>query len=277
MGGTPELWGARIGELSLPRAAQLFPIAFAAQHLDPKLRLFVQPCYSGIMSRNAPQKHELAVVNDAGDIELIDLLTGELIVNNRGVEATSPHQYAFSYEKAIMICQKIKEGKTLNEISLEPWAPPLHVISHWQRTDKMFAEEMKLARVARAEYHHEVLLDTAKKALDGTYDKDSVPGIKMGLDTLKWSAERANPERYGNKVTHEGSTEKPIIMRVINTGINRAPKQEIVEAEHKEIPNGKTEATRSEPVSARSIISTGIQRAQSSHETEDEVGEGESH
>ena len=199
--------------------------------------------------------NEYAVINAAGDIEILDIHTGEVISNSRSMPI--PNQYVFNYEKAVLILQKVKEGKTLNDIAAEPDMPNLSIISNWQRMDRMFAEEMKLARLARAEYHHEKVLDLAGKAANGEYSKDEVPGIKLGADLYKWSAERANPERYGNKVTHEGSTEKPILMRVINTGINRAAKDVIVEVDSKEIPNGSESQQQSKPQHSNETGSTG--------------------
>lgn len=178
--------------------------------------------------------NQLPVINEAGDIEIIDMMTGELILN---VSAPDPsiHNYAFHYAKALMICQYITEGATLNDISLMEGMPPLNVIMHWQRCDRMFAEQMKQARLARSDYHHEKILDLADRASAGTLNKDQVSSIKLGTDLYKWSAEKTNPEKYGAKVTHEGSTEKPILMRVINTGINREPKPDILVVPTEEI------------------------------------------
>lgn len=211
------------------------------------------------MSRETVNQHQLAVVNDAGDIEVIDMHTGELVLNNRA-NAPAMHEFAFNYNKALLILQEIREGKTLNDICLMPNMPPLHILQHWQRTDRMFAEEMKLARIARADFHHEKVLDLAQKAAKGLYSKDEVPSIKLGAELYRWSAERANPDKYGNKITHEGSAEKPILMRVINTGINRAqPISDVVEAEHKEIIDDTEKRTESSKLG----------------ETSDEDGEGE--
>ena len=176
-------------------------------------------------------KNEIAVVNDAGEFEVIDLITGELVQSSGAPQA----RMAFDYATALMICQEVKNGRTLLDIGHDPKFPPLHVISHWQRTDRMFAEELKLARTERAEVHHDRALEIAQKAANREYSKDDVPAMALAVKTYQWAAERANPERYGSKVTHEGSTEKPILMRVVNTGINRSTKPDVVVEPIKEV------------------------------------------
>lgn len=201
---------------------------------------------------------EVVIVNEAGDLELIDLATGEVIVNNHG-PLTPTHQYAFSYEKALLICQLVKEGKTMKQIEDVPNMPPLHIISHWQRTDRMFAEELKIARRERAEVYHDKAMAIAEAAANGTIEKDAVPAMALAVKTFQWGAEKAKPDSYGNKVTHEGSAEKPILMRVINTGISRSTKPDVVVAQTTEVHN----------VSREKDSGSG-----SSEETENEVNQG---
>lgn len=170
---------------------------------------------------NAPNKNEMVIRNEAGDLEVIDLHTGEVVLNDRwNLPASS--DYAFDYRKALYICQLVRQGKTLKEIALLPKMPPLEVIHHWQRIDRMFAEEMKLARRERGEQYFDNAMAIAKEAASGHIAKDDVPAMTLASNLYKWGAERSKPESYGNKVTHEGNAEKPILMRVINTGISRA-------------------------------------------------------
>jgi hypothetical protein len=133
--------------------------------------------------------------------------------------------------------------------------PELAVIMHWARRDKMFAEELKLARRDRAHIFHDKVLALAEAA-QGAH-KDHVPGYALAMKGYQWAAEKAAPDEFGNKVTHEGSTEKPIVMRVINTGITRDIKPQIVEV----IEKGNDHVQQQ----ARAEAST----------REDEEGEGE--
>lgn len=183
--------------------------------------------------------NELIVRNEAGDLEVIDLLTGE-VIRNSSVPTPPPQViYKFNYHTALYICQQVKQGKTLKEISEEPNMPPVEIVSHWLRTDKMFAAEMQIARKERGEYYHDAAMEIAKTAARGAH-KDAVPSMALAIKTFQWGAERAKPESYGNKVTHEGSETKPILMRVINTGISRATKPDVpVEAITTEVTDVK--------------------------------------
>lgn len=129
------------------------------------------------------------------------------------------------------------------ELDRDPDLPPLEVIQHWQRTDRMFAEEMKLARASRAEVYHERVMEIANNAANLAYSsKEDLANAKLAVDTYKWGAEKGNPERYSSKVVHEGSTEKPIVMRVINTGISRNLPDVVISKER--IDEQETEAKR---------------------------------
>lgn len=178
--------------------------------------------------------HVVVKNRDTGELEVIDLLTGQ-VLSNSASSAPPPSQYGFDYKKALQIVQMVREGNTFAEITAIPDMPPMHVISHWQRVDRMFAEEMKLARKERGEHYHDKAMEIAQKAEKAF--KDDVPGLSLAAKIYQWGAEKAKPESYGNKVTHEGSETKPILMRVINTGISRQPKPDvqIVEAEHIEV------------------------------------------
>lgn len=181
--------------------------------------------------------NEIIVRNEAGDLEVIDLLTGDVIRNNRAM-TPPPSIYKFSYDIALYICQLTKQGKTLKQVSMEPDMPSLEVLSHWLRTEKMFAAEMQLARRERAEHYHDEAMEIAQKAAKGVH-KDDVPALALASKIYQWGAEKAKPESYGNKVTHEGSETKPILMRVINTGISRTKPDVTVEAKTIEVSNGE--------------------------------------
>ena len=175
---------------------------------------------------------EIVVRNEAGDLEIINVHTGEVVKNSNGTHDLEA--YKFDYHKAMRICTLVREGKTLAEISQIGGMPPLEVIAHWQRKDRMFAEEMKIARKERGEHFFDRAMMIANNAAEGLIHKEDVPAATLASNLYRWGAERSKPESYGNKVTHEGNAEKPILMRVINTGINRQ-KPDVVVAKTEEI------------------------------------------
>ena len=175
---------------------------------------------------------------DTGDLQIIDCITGELISSSSKPQELET--YVFSYEMAMLICQEVQSGRTLTSIGKDPKFPPLHVIQHWQRTQEMFKQELMLARKSRAEYYHDKVAEITENAANLKYgSKEEIAQAKLAADQSKWLAEKGNGERYGSKVVHEGSTEKPIVMRVINTGISRRP--DIVIEPTKEVTNEEKE------------------------------------
>lgn len=157
---------------------------------------------------------------ESGELQVINMDTGEVVSSETNL--IPQETFAFSYELAMLICQKVADGATLAQLDKDPELPPLHIIQHWRRSQPMFDAEIKLARKQRADIYHDRVAEIAENAANmGYVTKEELAGAKLAVDQYKWLAEKGNPDAYGNKVTHEGSEEKPITMRVINTGINR--------------------------------------------------------
>lgn len=191
---------------------------------------------------------------ESGELQVIDMTTGEVISSESNL--IPEETFAFSYEMAMLICQKVAAGATFASLDRDPDVPPLHIINHWRRSQPMFDAEMRLARKQRADMYHDKVAEVAANAANLNYvSREELANAKLAADQYKWLAEKGNPDAYGNKVTHEGSEEKPITMRVINTGINRSLPDVVVAA--KEVQNGKidngriTEAERETDESSR--------------------------
>lgn len=216
----------------------------------------------------------------SGELQVIDMTTGEVISSSSNL---IPEQtFAFSYEMAMLICQKIAAGATFADLDRDPDVPPLHIINHWRRSQAMFDAEIKLARKQRADMYHDRVAEVAANAAELRYvTREELANAKLAADQYRWLAEKGNPDAYGNKVTHEGSEEKPITMRVINTGINRNLPDVVVQS--KEVTNGEintgttsgaerstNEETRGTGTGAEEHSSTG----ESAGSDEGDTGEG---
>lgn len=191
------------------------------------------------MSRQI-NRNEFVVRDEiSGELQVIDMDTGEVV--SSATNLIPEKTFAFSYEVALLVCQKVSEGYTMQDIDRDPDLPPLHVIQHWRRSQPMFNTEVMLARKQRADVYHDQVADIAKLAKEGSYiTREEIANAKLAADQYRWLAEKGNPESYGNKVTHEGSTDKPITMRVINTGISRQPLPDIIINSNKEVQNVET-------------------------------------
>jgi hypothetical protein len=137
------------------------------------------------------------------------------------VRGTNPEKLAynvipFNKVTAEHICVMIMEGKTLKEISAMNTMPNLRTIYRWANKNEDFAENMNKARVFRAEFYADSVLETA---LDETIEtKDDIAKANMKIGAFKWSAEKGDPDRFGSKGESKGSAPTTII---VNTGVNR--------------------------------------------------------
>lgn len=164
------------------------------------------------------------VRNKLGELETICLDTGEVIGT---VSDKDLSRYRFNLETAALICQSIREGKTLKAIGEDPNFPSLQVIHYWRRTNATFDAEIKLARKERAEYYHDKVLEIA----DEVSEKEEIPVAKFKAEQYKWAAEKGDPSSYGNKIEHTGNNVAPSF--IVVTGV---PKRKIdIETESREI------------------------------------------
>jgi len=164
---------------------------------------------------------EIILNTKTGKYELICLDTGETISQDNLVADLS--KYRFNMEQGLLVCQAIREGKTLQEIAKDPMYPSIHVIAYWRKNNPTFDEEIKLARKQRAEYYHDRVLELANTISDDA----NVAVAKFKADQYRWAAEKGDPSSYGNKIEHTGSNVAPSI--VVFTGINRQAKPDIIE------------------------------------------------
>lgn len=167
------------------------------------------------------QNTEIVLNRESGKYEIICLETGEVVSNDRSVSDLS--KYKFNFEQGLMICQAIREGKTLQDISSAPEFPSLHVIAYWRKMNATFDEEIKLARKQRAEYYHDRVIQLANDLGDDA----NVAVAKFKADQYRWAAEKGDPGSYGNKIEHTGNGNAPSI--VVFTGIDRTPLPDIIE------------------------------------------------
>ena len=161
------------------------------------------------------------------EYELISLESGE-IVSSGGLKGTLA-QYVFDADIAVFICQELRSGKTLTQIGEDQRFPPYEVITHWRRMHPLFEDQVKLARMDRAEGYHDKIVHMADK-LDSSgnmMSREELGAKKLAIDAYKWAAEKGNPEQYGKKqeIRHENAAPTTII---VNTGIVRQPKPDVI-------------------------------------------------
>ena len=129
------------------------------------------------------------------------------------------NEWKYSLPFAEIICQKIREGNSYTKITKMQGFPSASVLVRWRVQHPEFQTMLEEARKDRAEFHHDEILDIAEEA-HKVEDPRMIQAYKLQVDALKWSAERNNPERYGNQVKISGDKDNPITF-FIDTGIRK--------------------------------------------------------
>lgn len=178
-------------------------------------------------------------INAQGLVEAIDIKTGRVIAvqstfddllkrrSDRLVKINTPEGpvwiektlnfdmvgrlKAWPYSQLLgdLVCEKVTLGVSL-VMACEELGVPYSIVKKWERESPEFKESLALARKDGAEYSHGKILELARTRGDA----------KTEIEALKWSAEKNDPERFGNKTKLVGDTSAPITF-VIDTGIRR--------------------------------------------------------
>lgn len=152
---------------------------------------------------------------DSQKYDIIDLNTGRL----HAQEEFKPVAHTYSTMLADHICGMIREGRTLQDICRQPDMPSINRIYGWLNLHPDFKRRYQMARKDRADHFHDKALDIALHV----NHKDDVPAAKLAVDTLKWAAEKANPENYGQK-TEVKQTGGQTVTISLHTGVLDTPK-----------------------------------------------------
>ena len=152
---------------------------------------------------------------DVQKYDIIDLDTGRLFAQ----EEFKPVIHTYNLMIADHICSLVRSGSSLVDIARQKDMPSINRIYSWLQMYPEFKKRYQAARKDRADYYHDQALD---RALSVSH-KDDVPAAKLAVDTLKWAAEKANPENYGQK-TEVKQTGGQSITISLQTGVLDTPK-----------------------------------------------------
>jgi hypothetical protein len=125
-----------------------------------------------------------------------------------------PHcEWPYNQITANHVCQKVAEGKTLKEIGRMEGFPPKNTIDHWARRYPEFKEELRQARIQRAEFYHDEVIEIGRNTRSDTHKED-----RLKADIFKWGASVGDPESFGNRTKVVGDPNAPISF-IIETGV----------------------------------------------------------
>lgn len=125
---------------------------------------------------------------------------------------------SFSLEIVDVICDGIREGQSLRTILGAPNMPSIGKVYAWLSVFPEFNARYKEAKKQRADVYFDSALSIALEPRS----KDDVPAAKLAVDTLKWAAEKSNPEVYG-KVEDKGNKGGNNINIILKTGVLDTP------------------------------------------------------
>ena len=176
----------------------------------------------------------MVVLNkNTGEYDTIHVPTGEVISGSE-LSAQSK-KFVFNADIArVYVCQLLREGRTMLDISKMSDMPSASLISSWRQRHPMFKEALELARKERAEVYHDKVVEQADELVSDSPTKEEIAGKKVAIDAYKWAASKGDPSRYGPKQEVTTKEEKATTI-VLNTGIVRRSDQEVEDVECKQI------------------------------------------
>lgn len=131
----------------------------------------------------------------------------------------------YSDDLADRICVRLALGESVRSICKDDDMPSQALIYVWLNRNPSFLEQYTRAREEQAETHADQIVDIADEtpALLEVRDKEgNVVDIKLDsayiawqkqrIDSRKWNASKQRPKKYGDRVTHGGDDENPVVI-----------------------------------------------------------------
>jgi len=115
------------------------------------------------------------------------------------------------------VCLLLREGFTLKQIVDRLPIRSLTTIYAWRSSHASFREAYDLAKKDAADTYADNILEIAKEEV---IPKEDVPGQRLKVESYKWLAEKANPQKYSPKSVITADEDNPLQI-LIDTGIGR--------------------------------------------------------
>lgn len=137
---------------------------------------------------------------------------------------------------ATKICERISGGESLRGICKDEDMPSATTVFNWllDKRHKDFLEQYETARNIQAELMFEELLEIAddgsndymeRETKDGdTYEvlnTEHVQRSRLRVDTRKWFLSKVLPKKFGDKITHAGDQDNPIIVQGVEIAVRK--------------------------------------------------------
>lgn len=146
---------------------------------------------------------------------------------------TAGRPSSFTQETANAICELIAEGFTIRQICAREDMPSSTTIFRWIADNAEFREQYARAKDSQLERMADELVDIAE---DGSNDweereskngstyialnKEAIERSRLRIDTRKWLLGKLKPKKYGDKITHQGDSDHPFVVKVDSSDAN---------------------------------------------------------
>jgi acyl-CoA reductase-like NAD-dependent aldehyde dehydrogenase len=141
-----------------------------------------------------------------------------------------PVNSKFSKPLADLILQEIMEARgTASGITkaCAKFGVTYSTLMRWAEKNEEFAKELDKAKRYRADKIHDEIADIAHELATRDMNKTKVEALGKAADILKWSAEKSDPNRFGNA---KEKAAQGAVQIIIQTGISREePAGEVIQ------------------------------------------------
>ena len=131
----------------------------------------------------------------------------------------------YSQEIAELLCVRLGQGESLKKICSEEGMPCQSVVYVWLHRHPEFVEMYTRAREEQAETHADEIVSIADETpavkevrdkdgnvIDITLDSAFIQWQRQRIESRKWNAAKQRPRKYGDRVTHAGDDENPVVV-----------------------------------------------------------------
>ena len=131
----------------------------------------------------------------------------------------------YTQEIAELLCVRLGQGESLKQICSEEEMPAQSTVYVWLQRHPEFVEMYTRAREEQAETHADEIVSIADETpaikevrdkdgnvIDITLDSAYIAWQKQRIEARKWNAAKQRPRKYGDRVTHAGDDENPVVV-----------------------------------------------------------------
>jgi hypothetical protein len=131
----------------------------------------------------------------------------------------------YTQDLADRICVRLSLGESIRSICRDAEMPSQALIYLWLNRNPAFLEQYTRAREEQAETHADQIVDIADETpqtmevkdkdgnvVDIKLDSAYIAWQKQRIDARKWNASKQRPKKYGDRVTHGGDDESPVVV-----------------------------------------------------------------